>query len=223
MRTWPEERPYSRQFSRPFSRVPMSFKRHHPLLRQATNVLRGSAPTSRPLPLARLSSRGLTGQPIARRVESRALYPQGRQPMGRRIWLPRRGSPNPPFPKNQQRRRGLASCLGCASAPFVLLSSARLVPPLRCVGACVFSHCLPATQLANHSSPFMFFPPCDFPFLPESHLLRLCPLPFPVCLVGANFSKNDFPVLSGSPSPRTPRTLRKVRSGEYAAWRGGWI
>lgn len=173
VRKWPEERPHSRQFSRPFSRVPMSFKRRLPPLRQATNVLRGSAPTSHPLPPARVSSRGLAGQPIARRVESRALYPtppsaaclsrlffpfRGRQPMGRRIWLPRRGSPNPPSPKNQQRRRGLASCLGCAAAPFVLLSSARLVPSLRCVDACVFSHRSPGDPTLEPLVSFYVFP-----------------------------------------------------------------
>lgn len=77
VRKWREERPRSRRFSRPFSQGPMSFKCRLPPPRQVTNRLQDPALTALPLPLACFSSRQtvrpanrLSGQPIARRVES---------------------------------------------------------------------------------------------------------------------------------------------------------
>lgn len=183
VRKWPEERPHSRQFSRPFSRVPMSFKRRLPPLRQATNVLRGSAPTSHPLPPARVSSRGLAGQPIARRVESRALYPTpppqplafldcsfpfgGGSQWGVEYGFQDEARPTPLPPRTNSAGAVLPpawaaplrhSCC-CPQLAWCRLFAAW-TPVFSLTG-------LPATQLSNHSFPFMFFPPRDFPFLPS--------------------------------------------------------
>lgn len=233
VRKWREERPRSRRFSRPFSQGPMSFKCRLPPPRQVTNRLQDPALTALPLPLACFSSRQtvrpanrLSGQPIARRVEShpptcpspcglpsQIVVPLlGEVANGASSTAPRMRLALPPRNGCQARPPGvdLDLCAHAQSRPlactarFCLLCSwlrLRLGGSSSLPGRSCFSHfspCAPTPDL-----PFSFYacvsPPVIFPVSFPSPTSSGC-APFRVSLpvrLGADFPNFGFLVLLG--------------------------